>query len=282
MNMSNKKRGRAARDQHPLAAQADRHRLYELAVQNPAAETAFIANRFRRLRGRPARLLREDFCGTAGVCREWVLRHRDNRAIGIDLDPEVLAWGRIHNIEPLKSSQRTRIVLKQANVLNARAEKVDAIAAMNFSYWLFTDRSTLKRYFKSAHRALVDDGVLFLDAFGGYDAFREMEEEREIDEDGLAFTYVWDQARFNPIDNRLLCHIHFAFTDGSRLDRAFSYDWRLWTLPEIQELLEECGFVKTTVYWQGFDAEGEADGKFKPATRADADAGWICYLSAEK
>jgi len=109
-----------------------------------------------------------------------------------------------------------------------------------------------------------------------------MEEEREIDEDGLAFTYVWDQARFNPIDNRLLCHIHFAFTDGSRLDRAFSYDWRLWTLPEIQELLEECGFVKTTVYWQGFDAEGEADGKFKPATRADADAGWICYLSAEK
>jgi len=32
------------------------------------------------------------------------------------------------------------------------------------------------------------------------------------------------------------------------LDRAFSYYWRMWTLPELQELLQEAGFVKVTVY----------------------------------
>ena len=96
------------------------------------------------------------------------------------------------------------------------------------------------------------------------------------------FTYLWEQAKFEPIRNGLICHIHFAFPDGSRLDRAFSYDWRLWTLPEIRELLEEVGFRRVTVYWQGFDEDGEPDGDFQPAEEGEADAGWICYLSAEK
>jgi len=280
--MKKQKSYRGSKPRPTLADKADRHRLYELAVQDPESETDFVARRFRRLRGRPARLLREDFCGTAGVCREWVARHRDNRAIGIDLDPEVLAWGRIHNLEPLPAGQRQRVRLKQGDVLRARTEQVDVVSAMNFSYWLFDDRATLKRYFKRVRRALVDDGVFFLDAFGGYDAMRELEEEREIEDGDHTFTYVWDQARFNPIDNGMLCHIHFDFPDGSRLEQAFSYQWRLWTLPEIRDLLEECGFSRVTVYTQGFDADGEPDGLFKPAKQADADAGWICYLTAEK
>ena len=100
--------------------------------------------------------------------------------------------------------------------------------------------------------------------------------------DGLEFTYIWQQEHFNPVDNGLRCSIHFAFSDGSRIERAFHYDWRLWTLPEIRELLLECGFSRVTTYWQGFDDEGESDGEFKPVTVADADAGWICYLAAEK
>ena len=34
--------------------------------------------------------------------------------------------------------------------------------------------------------------------------------------------------------------------------------------------------------FRGWDKDGEADGDFQPATSAEADAGWICYLSAEK
>ena len=147
----------------------------------------------------------------------------------------------------------------------------DIIGAMNFSYWLFKDRAALRRYFARAREALVDDGILFLDAYGGYDSFRDIVEEREVED----FTYVWEQEKYNPVTGHLISHIHFTFADGSRLDRAFSYDWRLWTLPEIIDLLREAGFGKVT-------GNGEPDGNFVPVEEGVADAGWICYLTAEK
>ncbi len=264
-----------------LAEQADRHELYELSVQCAEAEVDFVSETFETLRDRPARLLREDFCGTANVCCEWVRRHERNRAIGVDLDAEVLSWGRARNLSALGKEQARRISLIQADVLEVKTEAADIISAMNFSYWLFKTRPQLKRYFQAAHRSLKEDGILFLDAYGGYDSFREIEEEREVETDFGKVTYVWEQASFNPINHDLTCHIRFHFEDGSSLAPAFSYHWRLWTLPEIRDLLEECGF-KVTVYWQGWDEEGEPDGDFYPATEADADAGWVAYITAEK
>jgi cyclopropane fatty-acyl-phospholipid synthase-like methyltransferase len=266
----------------PLAEIADRHRLYELAVQDAGAEVSFVDRTFRRLRGRPAETLREDFCGTAAVCAEWVRTRRSRRAWGVDLDPGVLDWGRRNNLTRLTPEQASRAVLLNEDVMRVQTEPVDAVLAMNFSYWIFKDRLALGRYFRRAREGLRADGVLFLDAFGGHDAFRELEEPREIDEGGWRFTYIWDQARFDPLSNHLLCHIHFAFPDRSRIDRAFSYDWRLWTLPELRELLDEAGFSRVTVYWQGFDRDGEPSGRFRPVTEGEADAGWIVYITAEK
>jgi hypothetical protein len=266
----------------PLAKIADRHQLYELSVQNAAAEARFIDRAFQRLRGRRAEVLREDFCGTAAVCCEWVRARASHEAIGVDLDSEVLAWGREHNVARLKPAQAARLTLLQDDVMRVQAPAADAIVAMNFSYWTFKDRATLRRYLECARAGLAADGVLFLDAFGGYEAFKELEEEQGIDEAGWRFTYVWEHAHFEPLTNNLVCHIHFAFPDGSRMKRAFSYDWRLWTLPEIRELLEEAGFRNVTVYWQGYDADGDPNGRFRPVTRGEADAGWIAYLSAEK
>ena len=264
-----------------LAEQADRHRLYEYSVQFAESEIDFVDDTYRSLRGRRARLLREDFCGTANVCCEWVRRRRSNRAIGVDIDAEVLDWGRAHNLQSLTAAQRKRVDLRRDNVLKVKTEAPDVISAMNFSYWLFKERKQLKRYFRRARAALADDGVLFLDAYGGYDSFREIVEEREIEQAG-GFTYIWEQERYEPVSGGLICHIHFAFPDGSRMERAFSYDWRLWTLPEIRELLEEAGFSRVTVYWQGWDEDGEPDGIFEPVEEGEADAGWICYLTAEK
>ncbi len=277
--MPNKPSVRPSGDQ---AAQADPHELYELSVQCAEAEIDFVDATWKTLRERPARLLREDFCGSALVCAEWIARHKRRHAIGVDLDPDVLAWGRERHLNPLPAGARRRIELRNADVLTVKTPPADIILAMNFSYWLFKQRHTLKRYFQRVHAALRADGIFFLDAYGGYDAFREIVEEREIAAPSGDFTYIWEQASYNPIDASLVCHIHFAFADGSRLERAFSYAWRLWTLAEIRELLIEAGFRKTTVYWQGFDENGEADGVFVPAESGDADAGWICYLGAEK
>ena len=265
-----------------LAATADRHELYELSVQCAEAEIDFVDAAYKRIRGRKARLLREDFCGTANVCCEWVRRGGKRRAVGVDLDGEVLAWGRDNNVARLGKKQRERITLLQHDVLEVRTEAPDIILAMNFSYWLLEQRPLLLKYFRSVHEALGDEGVFFLDAYGGDDSFREIEEPRQIDDGGDGFTYVWEQASFNPIDHHVVCYIHFGFPDGSELRKAFTYEWRLWTLPEVRDLLTEAGFRRVTVYWQGWDKHGEPDGDFNPATRADADAGWICYVSAEK
>jgi cyclopropane fatty-acyl-phospholipid synthase-like methyltransferase len=211
-----------------------------------------------------------------------VRRREGNRAIGVDIDPGVLAWGRRHNLGRLSKARQGRVDLLQADVLTVATEPPDLVLAMNFSYWLFTTRARMLAYFRRVRESLAPGGVLFLDAYGGYDAYRVIEEVRDIDQDGWRFQYIWEQEHYDPISGRLVCNIHFVFPDGSRLDRAFRYDWRLWTLPEIRELLAEAGFGRVLVYWQGWDANDEPDGVFRPTEEGEPDAGWICYLTAEK
>ena len=80
----------------------------------------------------------------------------------------------------------------------------------------------------------------------------------------------------------IVCHIHFKFPDGSKIKRAFTYDWRLWTLPELRELLIEAGFAKVRVYWEGDDGDGGGNGEFKEHATGEPDLAWIAYIVAEK
>ncbi len=269
---------------YSIADSADRHKLYEFSVQNAESEIDFVDSTYKKLRGNKASLLREDFCGTANVCCEWVQRRKTNRAIGVDLDTEVLEWGKKHQIGKLPKKYRESIRLLKENVLDVKTEKVDIVSAMNFSYWLLKEPDLLTAYFSKVHGSLKNDGIFFLDAYGGYDAFREVEEPREVEGDDYNFTYIWEQKKFDPLSNELHCAIHFEFEDDSALYDAFEYEWRLWTLPEIKQMLHTAGFKKVTFYWQGFDEDGEEDGDFHPVNpgEVDADAGWICYITAEK
>ena len=152
-------------------------------------------------------------------------------------------------------------------------EKVDVTVAFNFSFFIFDTRVALRRYLEAAGETLAPEGLLLLDAYGGADTQRCNPEEREVDD----FTYVWDQHSFDPISHRVRNYIHFEFPDGSRLRRAFSYDWRLWTIPEMRELLHEAGFRRTEVYWEGTDHKtGEGNGVFRQAETAPEDPAWIC------
>jgi len=276
---SESKSKRSSRRAWRTAATSDRHELYELAVQSPEAEVAFIDRVAKKALGRRAVTLREDFCGTAYISAEWVARRKTNRAIGVDLDPKVLAWGKRRLAERLDASQRERLKLVCGDVLKVRTEAVDAIAAFNFSYFIFKTRAELIAYFHAAHAALVPGGLLLLDAYGGSDSFVEMEEERQLD----GFVYVWDQHHYDPISGSVVNHIHFRFPDGTEMTRAFTYRWRLWTLPELQEALIESGFTAVTVHWEGTDEKsGGGNGVFRPAKKGEACAGWIAYLVAEK
>ena len=262
-----------------MAERAELHELYEEAVQAVEPEVEFLRDTFKTLRGRAALSFREDFCGTASAACEWVRKTPKGFAIGVDNDPEVLEWGRTNRLSRLPEVDRARVKLLEDDVRTVVTDPVDIVGAFNFSYFMFETRDELRNYFARAREALNADGVLFLDAFGGPESVTVQKDKTKFDD----FTYIWDQASFDPISGDMLCKIHFSFPDGSRIKNAFTYDWRLWTLPEIREVLLEAGFERVTVYWQGDDEDSdEGNGEFEPAERGEADEAWIVYISAEK
>ncbi len=261
-----------------MADKADIHELYEKSVQNVEHEVEFLQNTFKDIRDRTAYLFREDFCGTGSASCEWVRQGGEYQAIGVDIDPAVLEWGRQNRVSRLSAGDQARVSLIEGDVMSTVTPSVDLMAAFNFSYFIFDTRDELRAYFERAYAALKDDGVFFVDLFGGPEAQEETKEKTKY----KRFTYIWHQAEFHPVTNHIRCHIHFRFKDGSKIKRAFTYEWRLWSAPEIREVLTEAGFTRTTLYWEGEDEDGEGNGEFTPEEKGEADLAWIAYIIAEK
>ena len=151
-NKHKKHKRKHSRKPSSMSTKADRHKLYERSVQNVSHEYDFINKTFRNIRGYNANALREDFCGTSKMCCEWVRKRGKNTAVGVDIDPEVLSWGKKHNLGKLKSDARKRIKLLQEDVLKAKTKPAQVVLAMNFSYQLFKQRDSLRKYFKSVQK----------------------------------------------------------------------------------------------------------------------------------
>ena len=164
-----------------MAERADPHALYQESVQNSEFELDFMESTFKDWTGRPAHTMREDFCGTALSSCEWVKRNSKNTAVGIDYEKSVLDWGRKNNVTSMNEDQLSRLELIHENVLDVNTNKVDAIQAFNFSYWIFNERKVMVEYFKSLRESLVDDGLLFLDFFGGSECYQTQKEKRKLD-----------------------------------------------------------------------------------------------------
>ncbi len=259
--------------------ETDPHKLYQLSVQSPEFELNFIDKTFQKIRRRKPRLMREDFCGTALSSCEWVKRHRGNRAIAIDIDADVLDWCKRNNYPTLNKHQQQRLEIRNKNVLSSKTPEIDMCQAFNFSYWVFQERKTMLRYFRNIHRSLCDDGLFFLDAFGGYEAHKTQREKRKVD----GFSYIWEQETYNAVTGEMQCRIHFQLPGGKKIDNAFSYVWRLWGVRELREVLIDAGFSKTTLYLQQFDEEtDEPLDAFVASDYAEDYACWIGYLVAEK
>jgi SAM-dependent methyltransferase len=254
----------------------DRHALYQRAVQTPDVDAAFLDRIYKRLVGRPAVVFKEDFCGTAALSCAWVALGPERRAIGVDLDRPTLAWGETHNLSQLSDAQRSRLTLVQDDVLHVRKPKADLICAFNFSYSVFKERAQMQAYADNASRSLKPGGVFILDAWGGYEVQQPHLERRRL-KGGV--DYLWDQVSFDPITHDIECRIHFEFRDGRPAVRnAFTYDWRLWTLPELREVMAEAGFQDVHVLWEGTTPTRFGNGVFRRRERGDADAAWVCYV----
>jgi SAM-dependent methyltransferase len=263
------------------ARTADKHELYQMSVQDPPTEVAFIERVFKKAYGRRPLVLREDFCGTALFCADWVKSHAERRAIGIDLDRPTLDWGLERNVAPLGEAA-SRVQLLQQDVRDPISERVDVAIGLNFSYWVFKTRAEMVAYFKGVRASLRQEGLFVLDAYGGplsMEAMDEADLERTKVKGG--FTYVWHQASFNAIDHSVVNHIHFEFKDGTALNKAFTYNWRFWTLPEIQEMVLEAGFSSSQIFWEDEDEDGEGTGVYRARKRAESTGAWVAYIIAQ-
>lgn len=262
------------------AERADKYNLYLKSVQDAEYEVYFLDRAYKGFYDRPPRVLREDFCGTYAVCCQWVKSGSNRKAVGVDIDPEPLAWGSKHHLAKLKPAQQRRVQTLMTDVRQVAGPKADVVAAQNFSYWIFKTRAEMLIYFKAAHDNLKRRGVFVLDMMGGPEV---LEEDNEDVTAFRGFDYVWHQEKIDAITHECTLHIHFRFKDGSELHRAFSYEWRLWSIPEIRELLDEAGFTSSVVYWEDTDSKsGEGTGTYRKRKHAGMDPTWIAYIVGAK
>ncbi|MGK5090076.1 class I SAM-dependent methyltransferase [Bdellovibrionota bacterium FG-2] len=256
----------------------EKYALYESSVQSPEHHAQWFVQVYKELRGRYPRSLREDFCGTARVSCEWVKRNRQNTAVGVDLDKEPLTYSKRHHIPMLTAEQKTRMKLLEGDVLTTSTNKVDVLIACNFSYSLFQKRETLVRYLRVCAKSIKKNGMAILDLAGGPGMIMPMRERKTINDPKLGkFTYIWHQKSFDPVTQRARYGIHFKFPSGRLIENAFTYDWRLWGIPELRDAMMDAGFKKTCVYWET-SHKGEGTGEYARTDVGDNAYAWVAYV----
>ena len=256
----------------------DKYLLYEESVQNPESDIEFIEKEYQREYGRLPTSIREDFCGTGMLLAQWVARNKANTGVGIDLSEEPIESGKARHYAALTKDQQSRMSYVLENVLHAETHKAEVVCAFNYSFYIFKERQTLLEYFKAVRAVMKDEGLFFLDCFGGTEAMMEGEEERELD----THDYFWDCEKFNPITHDCFYSIHFKLKGQKKQKRVFTYDWRFWTMPDICDVLKEAGFSEVFTYWEGDDDDDDGgNGEFERENEAENCLSWISYLVAK-
>jgi hypothetical protein len=259
-----------------LLSEDEKYRLYEGSVQNVDSDIAFINKEYYKLYKKYPKGLREDFCGTGLLSCAWVKQGTEHKAWGIDLDPSPIDYGKKNHYTKLKKDQAQRVSYIQGNVLDKFKTGHQVVVAFNFSYFLFKKRSELLKYFTAVRKSLPEDGAFFIDIFGGTEAFQELEEETTHDK----HSYIWDCSQFNPLTYETKYYIHFK-VGKTKYEKVFTYDWRMWTVPELKEILQDAGFSQVLSYWEGDDNEGGGNGVFFATDKAENCQSWVTYLVAK-
>ena len=257
----------------------DKYPHYENSVQTPEEHVRIFDRMFLDLRGRRAMKLREDFCGTFLISCEWVKSDPGRTSVGVDLDPEPLAYGRKNGFQKLKKAEQKRVSILREDVCIAKKEKAEIIGAGNFSFFIFKNRAELIRYFKAARDSLTPDGIFVLEMAGGPGFIEKAREQRTYRVPGIGkFTYFWDQKSFDPVTHHGMYAIHFKDRHGRMHRDCFVYDWRVWTIPEIRDLMIEAGFRDAAVYWEDPGPDGNGNGEYIRMEKGDNAIAWIAFV----
>lgn len=164
----------------------------------------------------------------------------------------------------------------------------DIVCAFNYSCCCLHKRAELVLYFKHVLGVLSKKGGIFvMDLYGGTSSESKLRLQRRFPN----FTYIWEQAEFDIIGRKTRISLHFHLQKQQRkLRHAFSYSWRLWSLPEIKDCLEEAGF-QSVHFWirqmpdteanrrtEGFGAG--RDIKYEEVKTFEQEDAWNAYIVA--
>ena len=255
-----------------------KYELYELSVQSPDTHALWFDQIYSNTFKKKASHLREDFCGTFQLSCEWIKLRSQNTALGLDLDPEPITYGMDHHFSKLTSRQKSRLKITQKNVLYPTRTQSDLIVACNFSFCIFKKREQLLKYFKSCRSSLKSEGMLLLEIAGGPGMIAPMREKKEVKRTKKEkFTYIWHQKSFDPITHDAQYSIHFKLNSGKTLKDQFTYDWRLWSIPELKDALTDAGFDDVIIYWET-EHEGEGTDEYVPTEKGDNSYAWVAYV----
>lgn len=256
------------------ASNADPFNLYIEAVQDPEEVVAFINRLYQKHNGILPQKIREDFCGTAINCVEWIKSNDIGTGIAVDINSEPLDWCRENLLSELELTTTKRIELIEGDVRTVKTSTVDAILGLNSSIFYFKNRKYLLQYLQNSHNHLSSEGIIILEICGGPEAMITGTDRLEFD----YFTAIWEQESFNAVTHETLTHLHFEFPDGSRIDQAFTYDWRLWSTSEIIDAMEETEFKDIEVYYLQDTPEFRKSDPSVPSRFVEVTDHWAAYI----
>ncbi|CAE7803685.1 lipB, partial [Symbiodinium necroappetens] len=253
----------------------NKYDLYELCVQSPEMSARFVD---ALLGGKPA-TIGEEFCGPASIAREYVALGGSRHAIATDADPEPIAHARVRAGEDLGEAERERLSFCVRDV-REEASPVRALVAMNFALCELTDRAGLVEYLGHAHSRLTEGGVYVADLYGGEHAFATGVAEVVFETGAGDVVYEWKQVAASPLTGRVRNEIDFTLPGGEKLERAFVYDWRLWSPAELADAFREAGFSRVEFH-AGYGGAVDEDGAPMPeAVGEDDELGdeWVIFV----
>lgn len=262
---------------------AQRLALYVHAVQHPRAEADLLARIFRRHRRADAERLREDFSGSAALAAAWVASDESRRALAIERHAPTARFAARY-VDDLLADRAQDCFVIHDDVMNVTSPKVDIIAALNFSSFIFHTRSKMLAYLKHARKSLRTGGIVVLDLYGGPGAMRVSTQRRQLDPtpEFSRIEYQWEQRSVDLATGKVDCRIHFDLIDTSghaiTARDAFIYEWRLWSPVEMLELLQEAGFAHTQFWCDHFDEKSQrSDGVYQPVQSLPSREDFIAY-----
>ena len=249
-----------------------RHDLYELCVVSPSHLVPLLIAVHGGDGHRAPKHLAEDFAGTACLCNRWVSDVPGGTSTGIDLDAETL-----HYHSPIEGV--TKIVGDVLDAAGLDPTKADIVHAGNFSIGYMHTRDDLVRYMILARKRLAPGGVFLCDTYGGESTFitGTVHRDHPIPEGphkGKRVRYTWEQRDADPLTGMVTNVLHFRIEHRGVIEEeyfdAFTYRWRLWSVPELRDAMLEAGFTRTDVYAKLPDAvDGDGKAYINPVTDPD-------------